>query len=171
MKPYVIYVVKNLRDNMKYIGQSECLGANLRVTRPYMHFWKATHRQTNNSYLENSIAKHGKENFIWEVLEFCFSKEEANIQEQEWIKFCNTQYPNGYNIASGGRSFEFSEQFKEDHFRGENHPRGMLGKKHSEETKEKFIERNRIMWEDPLHREKIRQKRLGIKREPYKRKI
>ena len=47
-----------------------------------------------------AIAKYGKENFYYEILE----KDIENYDEREkyWIKYYNSIAPNGYNILSGG---------------------------------------------------------------------
>lgn len=45
-------------------------------------------------------------------------------------------------------SKEISEKRKE-YFKKNEHPRGMLGKKHSEENKKKYSERNKRLWADP----------------------
>lgn len=65
--------------------------------------------------------------------------------------------------------------------RSANHPRGMLGKKHTEETKQHFSNirkgkqtgKNNPMYGKtwtPEMREKILAKRIGVKRGPYKKK-
>lgn len=50
-----------------------------------------------------AIQKYGLENFYLEILEEA-PIDLINEKEQEWIKFYNTQIPNGYNISEGGSS-------------------------------------------------------------------
>lgn len=58
-----------------------------------------------------------------EVIHECLSKEEMDFVEIFYIAFLNTKVPNGYNITDGGG--------------------GILGLKHSEETKKKISEKNK----------------------------
>ena len=53
--------------------------------------------------LRNSIKKHGRKNFLCEVIEFCSTKEELNEREIFWISELNSTDTNiGYNITHGG---------------------------------------------------------------------
>jgi len=50
--------------------------------------------------------KYGKENFQWEILEACYSLDDANRLEQYYIKYYNTftviNDSHGYNMTMGG---------------------------------------------------------------------
>ena len=54
--------------------------------------------------MEKSIKKHGKENFSKEILLWCFSLDELDIQEKRYIKMYDSMNPSkGYNLVSGGQ--------------------------------------------------------------------
>jgi group I intron endonuclease len=71
-----IYVGKDSNNNPKYLGSGK--------------------------YLNNSIKKYGKENFVKEIICECFCKEELNKKEKYWIEFYDCKDPNGYNLTDGG---------------------------------------------------------------------
>lgn len=72
-----IYVGKDVKNNPEYLG--------------------------SGLILKNAITKHGKENFVKEVLETCFTHSELNEREKYWIKQLNSTDKNvGYNISPGG---------------------------------------------------------------------
>ena len=115
----------------------------------------------DNSYygsgklIGRAITKYGKENFSCEIIEECFNKKQMSEAEKFWIdKF--QSFPKtgiGYNLTPGGEfgdiTFGMNEEQYEEYcnkFRGCNngmynsgkrgiHPKGMLGKKHSVETR------------------------------------
>ena len=69
--------------------------------------------------LKKAIKKYGKEIFIKEILEKCIDKNMLDEREKYWIQHYDSRNPNiGYNIAYGGE--------------------GVIGLKHSDETKEKI---------------------------------
>ena len=53
------------------------------------------------TYLNNSIRRYGKENFIVKLLEKC-AIENIDKREEFYIDIHNSLYPNGYNLTSGG---------------------------------------------------------------------
>lgn len=106
------------------------------------------HKSTRNRcpVFSNAIKKYGFENFNFEVLIENLSREEANHFERKFIKEFNTLVPNGYNRTEGGDSSvkhtkETIEKIIEKNriWRlTNNHP--MKGKRHSEETKKLLSE-------------------------------
>ena len=61
------------------------------------HYWGS------GTYWTNSLNKHGKENILREVLEWCDSRDSLNEAEKKWIAELDaTNRDVGYNIASGG---------------------------------------------------------------------
>ena len=89
-----IYIIKNKINNKVYIGQADFA-------------WKrwGTHLRDAHSkpkiIIDKAIKKYGEENFWYELLE----KQISNYDEREifWIKTYNSQVPNGYNVAPGGK--------------------------------------------------------------------
>lgn len=69
-----------------------------------------TSRVSNrNSKIYNAIKKYGKDNFIWNELEYC---NESELEEREvfWIKYFDS-FNNGYNSTTGGeRRKELSKE-------------------------------------------------------------
>ena len=130
-----IYVITNVINNKKYIGQTIQLDINQRWNK---------HKQVNKKFigtcLYNSYKKYGIENFKFKIICICFD-EDTDKFEEEYIKKYNTLYPNGYNMIEGGKSRKFTSILKEiisNKLKGENHP--MYGKHLKEETKRKLSE-------------------------------
>jgi len=103
----IIYKTTNLINNKIYVGKDKYNDPN------YLG---------SGRILQNSIKKHGKENFIKEIIEHCSTKEELNQREIYWIAHYNSRDRSiGYNLALGGEG-------------GSAH----LGCKHTKETKNKM---------------------------------
>lgn len=91
-----IYLVTNLLNNKKYIGQTK---RDLEIR------WKEHCTDSENTgLLDPDIQKYGKENFKVEVLEKVYSHYEMNKRERYWIKKLDT-INNGYNITTGGQKY------------------------------------------------------------------
>lgn len=88
-----IYIIKNKINTKCYIGQSKD------VTQRFQSHCKPTSAK-DNSLIDKAIAKYGRENFYYELLES--QVENYNEREKYWIKKLNTLKPNGYNIQEGG---------------------------------------------------------------------
>ena len=142
-----IYITFNLKNNMKYIGK--------RVEGKFNPKYLGS-----GIYLTRAINKHGKENFKPYLLYKAFSREELEFLEKETIKHFNAvESKEFYNINSGGSGFGCGksnhmtkQKYKDMYsikFSGSNnpmyksgergiHPKGMLGKHHTEETKRRI---------------------------------
>ena len=132
-----IYLVENLINNKKYIGQTIQNDINKRWNK---------HKQVNKSFigtcLFNAYKKYGIENFKFKLLCICFD-DDTNKFEEDYIKKYNTLYPNGYNMINGGKSRKFTPILKQiisNKLKGENHP--MYGKHLKDETKQKLRQAN-----------------------------
>jgi group I intron endonuclease len=80
-----------------YIGQT----IQSLQKRKTQHFCKSSN---SNKHLRNAINKHGKENFVIEIIETCSTLEQLDQREQYWIKFYDSTNPQkGYNSDPGGR--------------------------------------------------------------------
>ena len=153
----IIYKATNKLDGKCYIGQS-----TFDLDKRKGEHLKNSQRQRPRYYIHNAIKKHGMENFDWEVIAECETREELNKAEVEFIKQYNSLAPNGYNcvmMASGGDTFtnhpkreRIRKRISEGTLKGIaasdkswSHPgkeNSMYGKKHSPESIEK-MRRNR----------------------------
>lgn len=108
----IIYLVTNLINQMKYVGQT------IRTLKQRKSSHLSSSKKGSTYYLHRAIRKYGAENFKWEVIYNASSEEELNEKETFFIKKYNTNSQDGYNLTEGGR--------------------GIRGWKHSELTKEKI---------------------------------
>lgn len=147
----IIYLVTNLIDNKKYVGQT----SQSLITRWKRHQYPFNHR--GHSYLYNAICKHGVDNFSVEALAVVHTKEDMDFYERFLIKEFDLRNPEkGYNLTDGGGGmlgFKLSEETKErmsQHVKSQEHRKNIsvakmgnksrLGMKHSEETKKRMSE-------------------------------
>lgn len=108
MKGY-IYIIKNLINDKVYIGQTS---RNIEA-RWNQHKAAALRGENQGIILYNAIRKYGIENFYISQLE---EVDLNNLNEREiyWIKFYNSQTPNGYNVRAGGEDPGRKEVYKID---------------------------------------------------------
>ena len=163
----IIYKVTCLINGKSYIGQQ----LNNRQNRTYIG---------SGILIKNAIRKYGRENFIKEILHYCSSKKELNEKEIFYIeKFNSTEENIGYNLDKGGKrtldehySLEMSKKLKNRKFSdehkqkiSENHSdvsgdkNPMFGKKHTNETKLKIIEKIKKWNERGGYTDEIREKK------------
>lgn len=118
----VIYLRTNLVNGMQYVGQTRNL-----PTRK--HNWKTLDKPYSNKVIDNDRIVFGLDNFSFEILKECNTKDELDEWERYYIKELNTRYPNGYNMCDGGRGCSGwvmpEEQKKKlsESRKGENNPR------------------------------------------------
>lgn len=85
-----VYQIRNLQNNHVYVGSSKNL-----LDRYKFHFSTLKNNKHENPYLQSAYNKYGRENFIYEIIEFCEQEQRFNV-EQYWI---NKFYGNNcYNI-------------------------------------------------------------------------
>ena len=128
-----IYQIRNLVNGKVYVGSA----VNLH-RRALAHFNKLLHQSHHSIKLQRAYNKYGPDNLTFEVLEYV---EEENLLEREQY-YINTleAVSNGYNInpiagnSSGYKHSESSIQ-KMKQARANNPPKGMSGKRQSEEAK------------------------------------
>lgn len=124
----VIYLITNLLNGMKYVGQT---------TQPLRR--RINEHKYGDQYIDRAIKKYGLENFKVEVLEECETKQQLNEREIFWIAKLNCKAPNGYNRTSGGEG----HSSEDNPFFGKHHTKKTKaiiskknrGKKHSVETR------------------------------------
>ena len=129
-----IYLITDTTNNMKYAGKH--------------HYNKEGELDPNyhgSGVIIKNIYKKRPETLKEEYIKTCYSEEEMCSDEQYYIKFYNTLWPNGYNLTEGGEGCVFCEESKKkisDALKGllsgEKNP--MFGKHHSEETRRKISE-------------------------------
>jgi len=136
----VIYKITNLVNGKFYIGKDK--------------YNKETY-YGSGMIINQAIAKHGKENFKREIVEYCNSEDHMNEREVYWIDKLNARERGiGYNIHKGGT-------FGGDVFT--NHPNRELYRKRISEAAKKTNARNREihrknsteLWKDPEYRTKV----------------
>ena len=144
--PYgFIYITTNLINGKRYLGQK---GFNKKDWKNYL----------GSGYLfKKALEKHGKDNFLRVIIQFCFSEEELNNAEYELSVFFDVVNSNDwYNLVLGGggsRGWHPSEETRkkmsqsaqnkitseETKKKMSNAQRGeknnFYGKKHTEDTK------------------------------------
>ena len=114
-----IYIIRNTINGKSYVGQAVSHILNHKRYRPYgsigrfkCHVSEAySDKAKQCRYLNNAIRKYGKDKFVVEILESC-SVSDSNDREQYYIKYCNTLYPEGYNLTFGGNKSKCTEEVK-----------------------------------------------------------
>ena len=139
-----IYIVTDLRNGRKYIGQKKgnfdikYFGSGLLITRV--------------------IKKYGTSNLELKVIDYAFDENELNELEKLWIKKYNSTFPNGYNITEGGHWGDtFHNHPNKEEIR-KNRSESHKGKTLSDETKQKLRIANTgriITWGDKISKAKI----------------
>ena len=141
-----IYITTNRINGKIYIGQHKS---------SIYHPWYLG----SGKYLGRALKKYGRENFENHIIQWCKDKNELCEKEKYWIrKYNSLDNEVGYNITPGGEFGDITAGMtKEDYekwrlkFRGKNnpiyksgerglHPKGMLGKHHTEKTKKRLKE-------------------------------
>lgn len=143
-----IYIIKNLKNNKCYIGQSSNIYA-----RWYNHKYCLRNNRHSNEHLQNAWNKYGENNFNFEILELC-NEDVIDSREQYCIeKYSSIVDKNGYNLDSGGNKNKHHSEETKNKIRKAN-----TGKVASDETRRKIsIGRKGIMKgkDHPLYGKKI----------------
>lgn len=87
----IIYRIVNNINNKIYIGKT-IHSLNARVS---------THLRSH-SYIGNALRLYGLQSYTISVIDEASSKEVLNEKERYWIMVCNSKFPDGYNLTSGG---------------------------------------------------------------------
>lgn len=98
MKISGVYVISNMMDGRKYIGQSNDI-----EKRWYEHRRHLNAGTCKNKFFQRSWDKYGEGAFRFEILCECSEELEMNAQERELIAlFETTDRRYGYNLTEGG---------------------------------------------------------------------
>jgi len=124
----VIYRITNRINGKVYIGKTE---------KTVEDRWKkhvaTAFKDGSPFYIHKAMRKYGVEAFQVEKLAIAVSLEELDQLEIKFIAQYRSNDPQfGYNMTTGGEG-GWHNQYTE-------HPRGMLGKSHSEKTREQMRE-------------------------------
>ncbi len=90
----VIYKAWNKINKKIYVGQT----VQKLEHRILEHL---RHKKLNNAF-PFALRKYGRENFIFETMAICDTKDKADFLEEFYIKYFNSFTPNGYNLTLGG---------------------------------------------------------------------
>ena len=150
-----IYKITNKITNKSYIG----LTTKTVEKRWKGHLNKAI-KEKKDQHICCAIRKYGQENFIIEELCSCFNRESLNKTEQILILQHNTLSPGGYNLTTGGYSYNISESTRK--LRREM-GRKNKGHRHSEESKKAMSKKAIERMKCPLKREISRNNLIKIK--------
>ena len=149
-----ICTITNLINNKMYVGYS-----NNCSKRKHNHFKSLMSNTHWNLRLQNAYNKYGKENFVFEILEF-WNKEYLASQENYWCNMLNTHDRRyGYNIQptnpynSIKHSPETIEKIK----------KANIGKKWTESQRQKMIIASTGKIVSKETREKLRNNMIGKK--------
>lgn len=137
---YTVYKATNIKNNKIYIG------ATSNLKRRIIEY--KSHTQKDKSRFHDAILKYGIENFTFEVILKCNTKEEMFEKEKEVIATFDSTNPEiGYNETSGGRGGKTHD------VSGENNP--MYGKIYTDEERKAMSDRLKGRTKTAEHRQKI----------------
>jgi group I intron endonuclease len=95
-----IYKIRNIINNKVYIGSATNL-----YQRKREHFSRLNNNKHENQYLQNSWNKYGKNNFLFEVIEYVENDNKLIEREQYYFNITNCcKRENGYNIRPKAES-------------------------------------------------------------------
>ena len=127
----IIYKAVNKVNGKIYIGQT----VEKLSKRRYRH-----ENSTVDYYFRRAIKKYSKENFDWEILEHCDSKEELDEMEFHYVKQYNSFSNGGYNLSYGGNGSFGRKLSKKTKMKI---AKKALGRKVSIETRKKISNANK----------------------------
>jgi len=95
----IIYQITNIVNSKVYIGQTISS-----LHRRMQSHKSASKHKKSKSYIHNAIRKYGWNNFTWEIVCECSSKEELCMKEIETIAYYESHFSTGkgYNLTKGG---------------------------------------------------------------------
>ena len=131
----IIYKVTNNVNHKCYIGQT------IQKLNNRIRSHKYGSKSNNPMIISRAIHKHGWDNFSWEIICECKTKEELDEMEFHYIKQYHSHVSEyGYNLSVGGhgpvgiKQTDERRKHQSDIMTGKGN--SMYGKKHSKETRE-----------------------------------
>jgi hypothetical protein len=104
MSKFKVYLITNIVTQKQYIG--------ITTKSIKFRFEQHCYKGSNCKHLYHSIKKHGKNQFIIDLLHDNLNRDTACILESKEIIERNTLTPNGYNLTTGGIYCEMSDDTK-----------------------------------------------------------
>lgn len=179
----IIYKITNKVNGKIYIGQT---------IRTLEVRWKQHCKDAETNYkgmaILAAIQKYGKENFTVEQIDIACDRDELDKKEDYWINHYNSLSPNGYNLHTGGKHYECSEETKRkisESRSGEKNPlwgkhlsiehkenirKSLIGRVLTDEWKQKIGNGNRGRKLSDKQRELLKQINTGKKQSEETRK-
>ena len=149
-----IYVVTNLVNNKKYIGQS--VNIRRRFKSHHLVDYCNINNCNYNTKFYQAIRKYGIDNFKVEILELCEDIKKLDEKEIKYIEQFDT-FKNGYNSTKGGQSWsenihskETEEKRKQTRLKNqslmsENHPRAKLTNQEVWDIRQRYIDGESVL--------------------------
>lgn len=110
---YSVYLITNILNNIQYVGITKrTIDQRWNDHKSCAKAFARGRLKHGCTRLYNAINTHGADNFKLEKIAEAPSRIEANRLEQEYIAKFNTLSPNGYNLTTGGDSFDHCEETK-----------------------------------------------------------
>ena len=142
----IVYVYTNTINGKQYVGET-----TQEDKRKWEHLYTATVNvnKAKTSKFYRAIRKYGYDKFTYEVLYKFEStdkdlvKETIRLKEIEYIELFDT-YKNGYNSTIGGGGAGFVKHTDEAKKKMSDFQKNRVRKPHSQETKDKIAQNNRI---------------------------
>jgi group I intron endonuclease len=100
-----IYSIKNLLNNMQYIGCATHLNSRWRTHKSSLRNGKH-----DNWVLQKDWNEYGESKFEFLLIEEFDDIEESGHKEDSYIKILETKFPKGYNLTDGGKGISGFEQ-------------------------------------------------------------
>lgn len=127
---YYLYKITNLLNNKVYIGQTKHPDKRWRDHK-YLSSKKIKHQ-----YIHQAMSKYGVDNFSYELLVTCKTREDADATEVNLIIQYDSRNPTfGYNLLPGGHVYEVSDKTKNKIKKSLEGNTRRLGSKHSDKDK------------------------------------
>ena len=120
----IVYKATLKIDGRVYVGQT------IKHLEKRIADHKHSSKNPKHDHFRSAIKKYGFENFEWEIIKECHSKEELDSQEILYIElFHSTNPEKGFNLKSGGSRGKHSEKTKKIISEGKiAEKNGMFGK-------------------------------------------
>lgn len=156
-----IYGIKNIVNGKIYIGQT----IQPFYKRYQLHDWKLRSNQHDNAHLQYAYNKYGENNFEFIIIESAkiWDRDELNELEIKYISLYK-DLNLSYNILNGGDGHlgvPLSDEAKKKI--GNKNRQHMLGRKHSEATKEKMRQSSPHKKMSEENKQKLKEIRTGTK--------